>query len=219
MRQRHAAVVLQNPGKRLDLALACGVDRSREQVNVAKLRRAHVLVGEVGILVVLHVRDGKIAAAETSRGHAGPGVDVAVDEREQRVHARAELEVIEQQLKIVSGQWRRANLDADGGVGARRRGRRGGQGGERRQRGGDADGGGGLQRFTTIHGLSRHDGCWLRIHFQVSFASQRRLWQPSGRWRRAEFEVSRERMLTTGNAEARTFAAVPAKPASGLVLL
>ena len=102
----------------------------------------------------------KFPPRNPSAGQTRPHRSVGIHEREDHIHARPLLEVVEQLADVLARKRSRARRNGDGGGPADRRFGRGRvrQRGQGRQRRRNADGSRRLQRFTTGHGLVDHDG-------------------------------------------------------------
>ena len=138
--------------------MGCG-NQASEHIHVAKFRAAHVFIRKARVLIILDVRDGKVSAAKPLCRQTRPHRSVGIHEREDHVHARPLLKIVEQLADVLLRKRSRARRDGNGrGLADRWFGhRRIRQQGKRRQSCRDADSGRRLQRFTPGHGLINHD--------------------------------------------------------------
>ena len=144
-------VVLDDPAEGLDAALACGGDDGGEDVEAGEVGRARVFGLEQGVVVVLRMDGGEVAAAEGSGGagvdalvHVGDGVE------EERVDVGEALDVVEHTIDAVGEDAADVHLNADEGFG---RGGRLGEAGAAAwgKCGGGAGECGGLHEFAAVH--------------------------------------------------------------------
>ena len=164
-RRRRLTLGLLNQGVGLEAVLARGLHGAIHQVDVGEFRGAHVVIRQVGTLVIFHMRDAIVPAAKALLGHGHKPSLMAEGEEEQRVDAAGGAQCVQKTIRVAR-QRPGADLHADD----RRRFARGNSCWRNRlplrltRQRGDAHGGGRLKCFTTRRQLTGHGTPpWLEI--------------------------------------------------------